>query len=309
MKHTKQGQQVGYPEQLVCMISNTLRYNISLLESYQFGFFSLNPEQREKWAGTGTMYEFQREANPPSTRSLLSDKRRFFQAYRRYFRHQMYTIADLEAQPNLCEQLLSENETLVFKKAEGNCGAQVAFVQTKDLIASQLTFNLIARGYDLVETYINQHTELSKLSPTAVNTVRIFTLLDSHNNVHILGCRLRISIESAVDNMAAGNVAAPIDEATGVVCGPAVYSDITKSPIESHPITGTRILGFQIPFWMETVELAKEASILHPENRSIGWDIAITADGPGLIEGNHDWCKLVWQLPVRTGLKHLLQRY
>ena len=44
------------------------------------------------------------------------------------------------------------------------------------------------------------------------------------------------------------------------------------------------------------------------QNRSIGWDIVITPEGPGLIEGNHDWCKLVWQLPVGRGLKLLLER-
>jgi hypothetical protein len=66
------------------------------------------------------------------------------------------------------------------------------------------------------------------------------------------------------------------------------------------------IIGFQIPFWPETLKLAKDAARLHPQNRSIGWDIVVTPDGPGLIEGNHDWCKLVWQMPVKQGLKHLL---
>jgi len=35
----------------------------------------------------------------------------------------------------------------------------------------------------------------------------------------------------------------------------------------------------------------------------------VTENGPGLIEGNHDWCKLVWQLPVGEGLKHLLDEF
>ena len=52
--------------------------------------------------------------------------------------------------------------------------------------------------------------------------------------------------------------------------------------------------------------MVREASLLHPENRSIGWDVVITEEGPGLIEGNHDWCKLVWQLPVNRGLKDRL---
>jgi hypothetical protein len=160
--------------------------------------------------------------------------------------------------------------------------------------------------YDLVETFARQHPMLNDLSPSAVNTVRIFTRLDDADRCCLLGCRLRISVNSPVDNLAAGNIAAPIDETTGIVIGPGVYSDITKTAETIHPVTGVSIVGFQLPFWTETLALVDQASRLHPENRSIGWDIVITPEGPGLIEGNHDWCKLVWQLPVKTGLKNLL---
>jgi hypothetical protein len=162
-------------------------------------------------------------------------------------------------------------------------------------------------GFDLVETFIIQHPQLNKLSPSGVNTVRIFTQLNDKNEVEILGCRQRISINCSVDNMAAGNIAAPINELTGCLDGPGVYSDITKSPETVHPETGVEIIGFQVPFWNECLQLAKNAALKHPQNKSIGWDIVVTESGPGLIEGNHDWCKLVWQLPVSKGLKHLLK--
>ena len=66
-----------------------------------------------------------------------------------------------------------------------------------------------------------------------------------------------------------------------------------------------KIVGFQIPFWKETLELVREAALLQTGNRSVGWDIAITDIGPELIEGNHNWCKLLWQLPVQRGLKQI----
>jgi hypothetical protein len=159
----------------------------------------------------------------------------------------------------------------------------------------------------LVETYIVQHPDLNKLSPSGVNTVRIFTQLTAQGEVEILGCRQRISINSPVDNLAAGNIAAPINESTGIIDGPGVYSDITKSPESKHPLTGIDIVGFQVPFWKECLELVDRAAKKHPQNKSIGWDIVVTEQGPGLIEGNHDWCKLVWQLPVNEGLKRLLE--
>jgi hypothetical protein len=49
--------------------------------------------------------------------------------------------------------------------------------------------------------------------------------------------------------MAAGNMAAPIDEQTGKVSGVAVYSDITKHDQAKHPVTAIDIIGFEIPFW------------------------------------------------------------
>ena len=55
--------------------------------------------------------------------------------------------------------------------------------------------------------------------------------------------------------------------------------------------------------------MVKKAALEHPQNRSIGWDIVITENGPGFIEGNHDWCKLLWQLPAEQGLKSLLAPY
>jgi hypothetical protein len=106
--------------------------------------------------------------------------------------------------------------------------------------------------------------------------------------------------------MAAGNLAAPIDLQTGKVNGPGVYSDITKEEQHVHPITQVAIVDFQVPFWNEILALTKQAALLYPQNRSIGWDVAVTSTGPELIEGNHDWCKLVWQLPVNKGLKHIL---
>jgi hypothetical protein len=94
-----------------------------------------------------------------------------------------------------------------------------------------------------------------------------------------------------------------------MVTGPGVYSDITKSDEAVHPITGIPIQGFKIPYWNETVALVKSAALYDTRNKSIGWDVAITDAGPFLLEANHNWCKLLWQLPVKKGLKNKLEAY
>ena len=297
----------GIISQWIGVLSNSLRYNISILEYYQFGFFEKKHEEKISWAGTGTMYEYQRIMNPPSDRIILDDKRKFYKNYKEYFVNKVYELNELEKDTMLINELYTFNK-LVFKVSNGKCGESV-ILKTSEIEKDDLIAFMKSNGYDMVETFIQQHPDLDKLSPSAVNTVRIFTQLDRSKNVEILGCRQRISINSSVDNMAEGNAAASINEELGVIEGPGYFSDITKEPIYFHPVTKTQVIGFKVPFWKECVQLAKDAALKHPENRSIGWDIVVTQNGPGLIEGNHDWCKLVWQLPVNRGLKSLLKTH
>lgn len=291
---------------MIASIRDVYKYNISILEYFQFGFYDKTALEKEKWAGTGTMYEYQKMANPIKERVILDDKRLFYKNYKEFFKHHVYTLAELQADSHLVSQIYQDNDKIVLKEVDGKVGAGVKIFTTKELKEADLLGYMTKHNFGLLETYVKQHPDIQKLSPSAVNTIRVFTQLKKDGTYEVLGCRMRISVNSPVDNMGAGNLAAPIDDETGVIVGPGVYSDITKPSEEVHPITGVSIVGFQVPFWKEILAMTKKASLKHPQNRSIGWDIVVTEDGPGFIEGNHDWCKLVWQLPVQKGLKHKL---
>lgn len=291
-------------------ILNSIYYNISILEYFQFNFYCISKEEKKSWAGTGYMYEYQLIMNPKSNRDILDDKRKFYEKYKRFFIHKVYNLKEIQNDYNLIDEILNNpSGKLVFKLANGRCGAQVVTKPANDFSGTSVLKYMQINNFELVEEFVQQHSILNTLSSSAVNTVRIITQLDKYDNVKILGCRLRISVKSNVDNFAAGNLAAAVDENTGIVTGEAVYSDIYKSDQSVHPVSKVKIKGFTIPFWNETIDLAKKAALLYTQNRSIGWDIVITEKGPGLIEGNHDWCKLLWQLPVKHGLKGLTDLY
>jgi len=291
------------------MLQDSLTYKISLLEYFQFEFYQLRSRtEKDKWAGTGFMYEYQKQMNPPQFRDILDSKVKFHKAYHRYFRHQVFSRADLQADSSRFD-LLAKYPQLVLKEAHGKCGLGTHFYLTKDLTVHSLLAKMQQEGFDIAESWIEQHPEMNRLSPSGVNTVRIITQLNHKDTVDVLACRQRISVNSSIDNLASGNLAAAIDASTGLIEGPAVYSDITKPEETYHPVTKTEIVGFQIPYWQECLEMAKAAALEHPQNRSVGWDIAVTDEGPTLIEGNHDWCKLVWQLPVKQGMKATLLSY
>ena len=55
---------------------------------------------------------------------------------------------------------------------------------------------------------------------------------------------------------------------------------------DKHPITGTPIIGFTIPYFEEAKQMCLTAMHKVPQVRFVAWDVAITADGPRFIEGN-----------------------
>lgn len=288
---------------------SSIRYNVSILDYFHFRFYECGSETRGTYAGTGFMYEYQLEMNPRNARSVLNNKIEFLEIFKPFVRRRFASLADLRSNPDIATALLENRSAkLVLKGATGQVGAEVEVVNCIDFDNVSLLRYMKERGYDLVEEFVQQHDDLMRLSEAGLNTVRIFTQLHQ-GKLEYLGARLRVTVNSSVDNMAAGNLAAPVDIPTGIVSGPGVYSDIRKAPVTHHPVSGAALAGFQIPFWKETLALLERAVFVVPENRSVGWDIAISNEGPELIEGNHNWCKLLWQLPVGKGLKPHLERF
>jgi len=292
------------------IISSSLKYNISILEYFLFKFYDISDKEKETYAGTGYMYEYQLLMNPKQERDLLEDKLIFLKEYAPFIKHHYISKRDITSETETLEKILNnESGKIVLKSSTGQCGEGIEVRKGTEFSIDSLINRLKLTGNDFVEDYVQQHRKLNELSPSGLNTVRIITQLNKNGKVEILGARLRITINSSIDNLAAGNMAAPIDIETGNVNGSGVYSDITKLDELKHPVTGLEIIGFQIPYWSESLQMVREAALLHPQNRSIGWDVAITDKGPELIEGNHDWCKLLWQLPVKKGLKPLLEKH
>ncbi len=292
------------------MLKCVYQYNIGIMDYFIFRFFEKNSSERSLWVGTGYKYEYDLRMNPKSTRHLLADKIDFYGAYEPYVRHATCTLGDIQNKNARADKVVN-NPTgkIVVKDSLGQCGWNVEILNGRDYSHESLLKYMKARHFNLAEEFIIQHPELARLSDSGVNTVRIITQLNSRDEVEILGARLRVSVNNHVDNLASGNLAAVVDTKTGKVISKGIYSDITKNEETTHPVSGIVLEGFQIPLWDQSINLAKKAALHRPENRSIGWDVVITEEGPELLEGNHNWCKILWQLPVNKGLKNVLDQH
>ena len=65
-----------------------------------------------------------------------------------------------------------------------------------------------------------------------------------------------------------------------------VGADKAGNTYTKHPITGTDIIGFTIPYWEEAKKMCLDAAQKVPQMRFVAWDVAITPNGPTFIEGN-----------------------
>lgn len=137
------------------------------------------------------------------------------------------------------------------------------------------------------EELIIQHPEINKIHPGCINTVRMETFIDKEGQIHILSALMRFGIgKSIVDNAHSGGFYVGIDLEKGCLKNIGhQYMEFGGATLTSHPDNNFVFDGFKIPYCDEISELVTKAVQFLPD-RYIGWDVAISADGPLIIEAN-----------------------
>ena len=144
------------------------------------------------------------------------------------------------------------------------------------------------RAPAVLQVPIVQHPAMAALHPSSVNTLRVITVRDGREPRPFSRPLLRVGFGgSLVDNGTAGGLQAFVDPATGRVAGRAIM--LRGGMLDRHPDTGVAFDGFEVPHCGRAIELAVRLHRELPGLHSIGWDLAMTADGPVFIEGNDNW--------------------
>ena len=144
-------------------------------------------------------------------------------------------------------------------------------------------------GPHLWQERIIQHPSLSTLYPHAINTVRIVTF-NIASEIQVFSAVLRAGTgRRFTDNWASGGIIVRVDLETGRLAGKGLFKPTFGLSTAVHPDTGVPLDGFEIPHLTRAVQLVRELHRFFYGLHSIGWDIAITEDGPIVIEGNDDW--------------------
>lgn len=180
---------------------------------------------------------------------------------------------------------VKKHQRVIVKPDVGSLGKDIQLFEYEDDSQAKTFFESFTDEM-LCEEYIYQHEEMSALNPSSVNSVRIITLCDE-GNVEILAACLKCggSADAIVDNMHNNGIGADVDIETGIVT--TFGYDYQDNVYSHHPVTGKQIIGFVIPRWKETLELVKATHLDMAECPFVGWDVAITKNGPEMIEANN----------------------
>lgn len=266
------------------------RHGASPENYFTLRFFSLPERQRRSFLTSGRSKKLDKELNrnaKPEELRLLSLKQlsdRFFQNWvRRDFLY-LPDCTDFQL-----SDFLQKHPVFISKPVSASMGKGFRLLQAKQIGSVKEFADTGRRQRLLLEEPIAQCPELSRLHPDSVNTVRINAARNRQGEVVLIGACLKCGQNGHnTDNFHSGGIAWPLDLSTGRVCGPGRDNHSLRN-YERHPDTGFMLVGFQVSYWYEILRCVNDIMNQVPSIRYAGWDIALTLQGPEVVEGNVRW--------------------
>ena len=267
---------------LLDMIHCALVYGSGYMDYFEFEFYLLNKSERATYITSNVNNNIIKKYNDPKYNYIFDDKAVFNDIFKSFLKRDYINLEHLMYDDFV--KFVKNKKKIVVKPLNecGGKGVRVISIDKKSDL--EKIFNLLIRNKQfLVEDYINQCKQMSFLYNKSVNTLRILTFY-KNKKVYILKSILKIGNGGAVDNFSSGGMYTFVDE-NGKVYVPAI--DEEGNIFEVHPVSKKKIVGFEIPKYKEVIDFVKELGLVVPKVRYVGWDIAITDNGPVVVEGNN----------------------
>ena len=189
------------------------------------------------------------------------------------------------------------------------------------LSARELAERLLGSGDPtgvLVQPRIANDSRMAGIScGVGLCATRVVTALTVDGPEVFVAAHKVLGSDAVADNFRkgmSGNLVCPVDIRTGrlgVAYGRRAGGRFLLDRYTHHPATRQRLEGFKLPHWEAVIDLAKKASLAFLELPFLGHDIAITGDGPLMLETNSHWRITFPQLArggLRTAFRELIPR-
>ncbi len=179
------------------------------------------------------------------------------------------------------ERGMLAGRAMIAKPIDGSGGRGVRLVRSLDEVPQAGSF--------ILEEALVQHRYAAAIFPDAVNTIRVMIGGQPGKGMILIGVAHRFGTRRSqpTDNFKAGGIVSLVDPETGRLSeAVADLGGPDRATFSHHPSSKAAIAGVTIPHWPAVLSLARKASEALSGLSYVGWDIAVTANGPVIIEGN-----------------------
>ncbi len=257
--------------------------HISFGEYEWTGHYDLGPEQKKTVSTLWTRMEFRKKFTDRRYIGMLMNKYIFSKVFAEFYGRQCIQTEAADAD---IIRRMGEGEGHVIYKP--NCkgmgkGIRVLPAATQREAEEALAF-IRGAGSGIVEEYICQDKVMDSLNPRAVSVIRFYSVC-SPEGCFLFAPILTVAHENDISNGCQDALTAVVDIRSGRVLTDAVDQN-EMIEYQNHPITGAAFKGVQICHWDEILAMMRRAVPLASKISNVGWDVAVTENGPVLIEAN-----------------------
>ena len=304
---------------------------LNMNEYYEYEFENRSEEFRKTFLGLNEQRYYLDYLNPIKYYSIARNK---------YFAHKILENTGVKKSPLFCyyqpegkvldstdiastiadvvKILKAKNvQQCVIKDTENSHGEGVIVVKNIEYLdndcklyyfngKTELLSMVLGKYPLLFEGLVHQTKQFSQLNESSVNTVRFMTTLYPDGEAKIIATFIKIGrAGKCVDNAGdGGNIDVCVELETGKIKYAIQYDGWRKiKDIEKHPDSGNQLNGIVIENWESIKQEVLKYQQAFPYCKAAGWDIAITKEGPVVIEVNDFWDR-TGQYFIRKGWRN-----
>ncbi len=182
-------------------------------------------------------------------------------------------------------------KNIVLEASEGVlvCRFNKGKIEVNGILHTVESFsNLLGEKVWVVQRWHLSCKEIRQINTSALNTTRIVTILNDGNPQYLCGFQAFATGKASTDSWDKGSVYVGVDIQKECLKadGYCSLNDKEKSIVSTHPDSGICFDGYKLPGLRDALELCIKAHQLLYFSFVIGWDVAITDEGPLIVEAN-----------------------
>lgn len=292
------GAKINWLFVLLDMIWCNLRYGAMDSRDYLlFEFHRKSAAERNKFFTKRRYFRLIRNFNK-EVFFRLADKDNMYEEYRSFIKRK-WILINSETTEEDVNDFIARYDRLLVKPASAEQGQGISVLKTNDKATLRKIIEDKASNPVILEELLTNCDEMQVINPSSLNTLRVFTIVPKGKEPMVISVSLRCGRgDTIVDNWGAGGIGYPVDIQSGII-----YSygrDKKGNPYIFHPESNTLMVGIKIPFYKEAIDYAVQCTRHNRDVWYAGVDIALTPEGPELVElnfpGGHDFLQTLDQV-------------